>query len=86
MTEVFVGEVLNQIRVRKRSDNGFKAEVWKEVCKEVKARGLGPEELTGEKCQGKLDAVSCWTRSCQHVYNGFKAVTAANLNVILCTA
>ena len=23
----------------KRSNNGFKAEVWKELCKEVKARG-----------------------------------------------
>ena len=59
MTEVLVGEVLNQTRVGKRSDNGFKAEVWKEVFKEVKARGLGPKEPTGEKCQGKLDAVGC---------------------------
>ena len=50
MTEVLIGEVLNQIRVGKRSDNGFKTEVWKEVSRVVKARGLGPEELSGEKC------------------------------------
>ena len=59
MTEALIGGVLNQIRMGKGLDNGFKAEVWKEVCREVKARGLGPEEPTGEKCQGKLDAVSC---------------------------
>ena len=51
MTEVLIGEVLNQIRVGKRLDNGFKAEVWKEVCREVKARGLGCHAC------GRMDAV-----------------------------
>lgn len=51
----------------KRSDNGFKAEVWREICGVVVRMGGGPlDSLTGEKCQFKLENLKkkygIWTR------------------------
>ncbi|KAI5777293.1 hypothetical protein EDC01DRAFT_636017 [Geopyxis carbonaria] len=58
MTEVLIHEVLNQIRAGKRSDNGFKAETWSAISREIQTKAFGPVVLNGEKCQGKLDTVS----------------------------
>lgn len=59
MTGVMLQELVRQIRSGKRSDNGFKAEVWKEVSDVVVQLGGEPKELlTGEKCQSKLENVS----------------------------
>ena len=51
MTRVMVREVLRQIYAGKRSDHGFKGEVWREICTVVVRMGEGPADtLTGEKC------------------------------------
>jgi len=53
-----VREVAQQIHAGKLSDNGFKSEVWREICQVVVKMGGGPADtLTGEKCQSKLENV-----------------------------
>ncbi|KAG0135361.1 hypothetical protein HOY82DRAFT_536796 [Tuber indicum] len=55
MTRVMVREVVQQIHAGKCSDNGFKAEVWREICAIVVRMGGGPADmLTGEKFEKKV--------------------------------
>ena len=59
MTRVMVREIVQQIHVGKRSDNGFKGEVWREIVVVMLRIGEGPADtLTGEKCQSKLENVT----------------------------
>jgi hypothetical protein len=56
MTTVLVREVLKAVHAGKRSDNGFKMEVWNEICSAV--HRVAPEEpLSGDKCQGRLETL-----------------------------
>ena len=58
MTQIMVREVVQQIHAGKCSDNGFKSEVWREICQVVVKMGGRPADiLTGEKCQSKLENV-----------------------------
>ena len=57
MTTVLLRGLVSAIRAGKRSDNGFKIEVWNTVADEV--RKIAGEEvpLSGEKCQTKLESL-----------------------------
>ena len=55
MTTVLVREVVKAVRSGKRSDGGFKTDVWNEISLVVLRRCAPGEPLTGDKCQGKLE-------------------------------
>jgi hypothetical protein len=58
MTTVMLRSLVLQIRAGKRSDNGFKAEVWNAVAQAVLSYDNGQRDiLDGDRCQGKLDAL-----------------------------
>jgi hypothetical protein len=66
MTTVMLRSLVKQIRLGKRSDNGFKAEVWTTVANDVLAFDLSQPFLDGPRCQNKLDALKrkydAWNR------------------------
>ena len=57
MTTVLLRELVQVIRNGKRSDNGFKMEVWNSIAKAVRFSSGHGALLTGEKCQGKLEGL-----------------------------
>jgi hypothetical protein len=58
MTTVMLRSLVLQIRAGKRSDNGFKAEVWNAVAQAVLSYDDSQRDiLNGDRCQGKLDAL-----------------------------
>jgi len=57
MTTVLVRELVQAIRSGKRSDNGFKMEVWNSVSEAVRCIAGREVPLTGEKCQAKLEGL-----------------------------
>jgi hypothetical protein len=57
MTTVMLRSLVKQIRLGKRSDNGFKAEVWATVANDVLAFDSSQSFLDGPRCQSKLDAL-----------------------------
>jgi hypothetical protein len=58
MTTVMLRSLVLQIRAGKRLDNGFKAEVWNTVAQAVLSYDDSQRDiLTGDRCQGKLDAL-----------------------------
>jgi hypothetical protein len=66
MTTVMLRSLVKQIRLGKRSDNGFKAEVWATVANDVLAFDASQPFLDGPRCQSKLDALKkkydAWNR------------------------
>ena len=57
MTTVLLRELVQAIRNGKRSDNGFKMEVWNSIAEAVRITSGHGSLLTGEKCQGKLEGL-----------------------------
>ena len=57
MTTVLLRELVQAIRAGKRSDNGFKIEVWNTIAQRVQTVSTGEIILTGEKCQTKLETL-----------------------------
>ena len=45
------------IRAGKRSDNGFKIEVWNAISQTVQTVSASKITLTGEKCQTRLETL-----------------------------
>jgi hypothetical protein len=66
MTTVMLRSLVKQIRLGKRSDNGFKEEVWATVANDVLAFDSSLSFLDGPRCQSKLDALKkkydAWNR------------------------
>ena len=54
MTTTLLRELVQAIRTGKRSDNGFKKEVWNTVAESVQKVTSISVPVTGEKHQGKL--------------------------------
>ena len=65
MTNVLLHEIIKEIKAGKRSDNGFKMNVWDEVSAAVK-RVAPKEPITGKRCQGRQETLrnkwNKWTR------------------------
>ena len=57
MTTVLLRELVNAIRAGKRSDNGFKIEVWNAIAQTVQTVSTSKITLTGEKCQTRLETL-----------------------------
>ncbi|KAG0133608.1 hypothetical protein HOY82DRAFT_604252 [Tuber indicum] len=79
MTTVLVRELVASIRTGKRSDNGFKMEVWNAVSDAVRLVAAGDALLTGDKCQAKLEVLKrkwkLWTRLKNMSGFGFNPLT-----------
>ena len=65
----------------KKSDNGFKREVWNSVAESVQKVTSASVPVTGEKCQGKLEMLKrkwkIWTRLRGMSGFGFDVITSA---------
>ena len=57
MTTVLLRKLVYAIRAGKRSDNGFKIEVWNTIAQTVQTVSPGKIKLTGEKCQTMLETL-----------------------------
>ena len=81
MTTVLVRELVQAIRSGKRSDNGFKMEVWNSVSEAVCAIAGKEIPLTGEKCQAKLENLKrkwkVWIRLKEMSGFGYDTLTGA---------
>jgi hypothetical protein len=66
MTTVMLRSLVKQIRLGKRSDNGFKAEVWAPVANDVLPFDSSQPFLDGPRCQSMLVALKkkydAWNR------------------------
>ena len=65
----------------KKSDNGFKQEVWNSIAESVQKVTSVSVPVTGEKCQGKLEMLKrkwkIWTRLRGMSGFGFDVITSA---------
>lgn len=79
MTTILVRELVQAVREGKRSDNGFKIEVWNAISDTVRANAGKDVPLTGEKCQAKLEGLKkkwkVWTRLKKMSGFGFDPLT-----------
>ena len=57
MTTILLRKLVNAVRAGKRSDNGFKMEVWNDIAQTVLVGTERDIQLTGAKCQGKMETL-----------------------------
>lgn len=79
MTTMLVHELVQAVRMGKRSNNGFRIEVWNAVSDAVRASAGRDVPLTGGKCQAKLEGLKrkwkVWTRLKKMSGFGFDPLT-----------